>query len=196
MDFIIIHGAPGNGKTTIASMLHERLGAPWFEFGWIPEFTKLNPHTHITQAGEEQLSFENIVLVARNYRKHGYENVLLSDLNDARMLDIPIVFGDASYVIITLYSENGDVLRDRIMTRDNGNEYRNFEEALAINRMITERRLLPNEYRIRSDNQSPAQITERIQAIIASHTHNPDFNAEAYRREDFFSYIKGYSFEE
>jgi ribosomal-protein-alanine N-acetyltransferase len=33
---IIVHGAPGCGKTTIAKKLHERYKCPWFEFGWIP----------------------------------------------------------------------------------------------------------------------------------------------------------------
>ena len=86
MDFIIIHGSPGNGKTTVVKEMHKRLEGPWFEFGWIPEFTKKNPYTNISQKEEEQMSFENLILVCKNYYKHGFENVLLTDLDDVRML--------------------------------------------------------------------------------------------------------------
>ena len=89
MDIIMVHGSPGNGKTTIAAKLHEHFQSPWFEFGWIPEFRMLNPHTSITMREEEQLSFENVVLVAKNYVRHGFRNIILSDLDDVRMLDIP-----------------------------------------------------------------------------------------------------------
>ena len=100
MDFIIVHGSPGNGKTTIAQELHRRLKSPWFEFGWIPEFTQKNPYSNISQKEEEQMSFENLVLVCKNYINHGFENVLLTDFDDIRMLDIPQVFKEYNYVII------------------------------------------------------------------------------------------------
>jgi len=162
MGIIVVHGSPGNGKTTISKKLHEMLEAPWFEFGWIPEFAKLNPHNKILPKEEEQLAFENLVLVSKNYIKHGFENVILSDLNDARMLDIPMQFGEVHYIIITLFSERDDVITDRILTRDNGNDYKNFEESIATNKKIIGRALLPNEYRIRSDNQTVEAITAQI----------------------------------
>ena len=96
MDIIIIHGSPGCGKTTVSGKLHEILKSPWFEFGWIPEFCMLNPQTEISCGDEEQISFENLVLVCHNYIKHGFENIVLSDLNDKRMLDIPTVFNGYS----------------------------------------------------------------------------------------------------
>ena len=48
MDVILMNGAPGTGKTTVGSLLHEYYKSPWFEFGWIPEFRRLNPHTEIS----------------------------------------------------------------------------------------------------------------------------------------------------
>ncbi|MDR2360210.1 MAG: ATP-binding protein, partial [Oscillospiraceae bacterium] len=78
MNLIIVHGAPCCGKSTIAAKLHEHFKSPWFEFGWIPEFRNLNPHTEISCKLEEQLSFENLALVVRNYMKHGFESVILS----------------------------------------------------------------------------------------------------------------------
>lgn len=196
MGVIVIHGAPGNGKSTVAKELHARWGCPWFEFGWIPEFTKLNPHTDITQALEEQISFENVVLVSKNYRKHGFEHVLLTDLNDARMLDIPVYFREDAYLIFTLYAEDDAVLKQRILLRENGNSYKDYEEAIAINQLVKRRRLLPNEYRLCSDVQTPVQIADQIQMMIAQHVHNPDFRATEHNPADYFSYIRGYSWEE
>ncbi|MDD2286022.1 MAG: hypothetical protein PHV32_13815 [Eubacteriales bacterium] len=195
MDFIIIHGSPGNGKTTVASALHEKFGMPWFEFGWIPEFTKLNPHTNTTQEKEEQLSFENLVLVCKNYKKHGYQNITLTDLNDVRMLNIPVVFRNYDYVIITLYSEDDNIIKDRIINRNNGNDFKNYEESIETNKKIKTRKLLPNEYRIRSDNQLPIDIANEIIRIIESHKRTNDFNINDYNMDDYFSYINGYSFE-
>ena len=48
VEIIVIHGAPGCGKSTVAALLHEQLNSPWFEFGWIPEFTNLNPCVSIS----------------------------------------------------------------------------------------------------------------------------------------------------
>lgn len=195
MDFIIVHGSPGNGKTTIAKELHRRLESPWFEFGWIPEFTQKNPYTRITQKEEEQMSFENLVLVCKNYIAHGFENILLTDLDDIRMLDIPQVFKEYRYVIITLYSESDDVLKERILTRDNGNDFRNWEESLKTNQLILNRKTLPNEYRIRSDNQAPEQIGDIAMKILNEHTQNTSFHINDYNRGDYFTYIAGYSHE-
>lgn len=195
MDFIIIHGSPGNGKITIAKELHKRLESPWFEFGWIAEFTQKNPSTKITQKEEEQMSFENLVLVCKNYQKHGFENILLTDLDDIRMLDIPQVFREYRYVIITLYSEDDGVIKERILTRDNGNDFRNWEESIRTNRLIMNRKTLPNEYRIRSDNQTPKQIEKIIVEILNEHRQNNSFNNNDYDKEDYYTYIAGYSYE-
>ncbi|WP_422661325.1 phosphotransferase-like protein [Paenibacillus sp. EC2-1] len=55
IDFIILHGSSGNGKTTLSRKLHDHLRSPYFEFGWIPEFRSLTPSVQITQRQEEQL---------------------------------------------------------------------------------------------------------------------------------------------
>ena len=66
MDLIVIHGAPGCGKTTVAGLLHKHYKSPWFEFGWIPEFNHKNPHTEISFKEEEAMTFETLMLVTQN----------------------------------------------------------------------------------------------------------------------------------
>jgi len=148
----------------------------------------LNPHNEMTGKEEEEMSFENLILVCRNYIKHGFENILLSDLMDKRMLDIPISFAGNSYIIFTLYSENNDVIRERILNRENGNTYRNFEEAMKINSGIRNRATLPNEHRIRTDHQGADGITRQILSILERHEFDPVFCKEEYDSSGYFSY--------
>jgi hypothetical protein len=101
-------------QNNYSTKLHERLKSPWFEFGWIPEFRNLNPHTDISCYDEEQISFENLVLVCKNYKKHGFHNVILTDINDKRMLDICNEFKDDNYIICTLYSDSDELIVNRI----------------------------------------------------------------------------------
>jgi len=36
-DIIIIYGAPGSGKTTVAELLQDKLQSPYVDFGWLRE---------------------------------------------------------------------------------------------------------------------------------------------------------------
>jgi hypothetical protein len=83
-----LNNSPGNGNTTLSRKLHEHFQSTYFEFGWIPEFRMLAPSMKISQKDEEQLSFENLILVSKDYNQHGYKNVIITDLDDVRMLDI------------------------------------------------------------------------------------------------------------
>ena len=159
---IVIHGAPGSGKSTTAALLHEKLRSPWFEFGWIPEFRNLNPHTEISFEQETEISFENLVLVVKNYIRHGFKNIIITDINfDSQILSLPKVFNGYEYRLFTLYA-NDDTLKNRILTRDNGNTYRDWESSLKTNSIITSRSLLPNETRICTENITAAEAADKI----------------------------------
>jgi len=173
MDVILMNGAPGTGKTTVGSLLHEHYKSPWFEFGWIPEFRRLNPHTEISYEEESALSFENLLLVVGNYLNHGYKNIIISDLTDRRILGFANAFSGLNTVIVTLYCDD-ETIKNRVLNRDNGNEYRNWEEAFRINREIRDRPPLPNEYRIDTAERSPEEIRDEIIRLLNEYKSNKE----------------------
>ena len=158
MSVIFITGAPGTDKSTVAAILHERLKCPWFEFGWIPEFRNRNPHTEISYEDEERMSFENLMLVTENYLRHGFETVILTDIREFTD-EVREKFGDRVWVIV-LYSTSDEVIRERVLGRDNGNEYRNADEAVEINRRFIERMPRDGEIRVRCDDISAEEVAQ------------------------------------
>lgn len=189
IDFIILHGSPGNGKTTLSRKLHEHFESPYFEFGWIPEFRTLNPSMKNSQKDEEQLSFENLILVSMNYNKHGYKNVILTDLDDVRMLDIPQVFSGYNYVILTLYVDNDEIIKNRILTRSNGNSFKDWKQSIKTNALIKQRNKLPNEYRILNSREDPEITLKEILGILENHVPCTSNHISQLTKGDFFSYI-------
>ena len=157
----ILRGAPGTGKTALAAELHKTLHCPWFEFGWIPEFRHLNPHTELSYEDECTLSTENLILVVKNYFAHGFASVIVSDLEDERIPAFADAFtGTADVRILTLDCDD-DIRTNRILTRDNGNEYRDTEAAAEIAEKIR-RTPYTGERRFDSGMMTAEEICRRI----------------------------------
>jgi adenylate kinase family enzyme len=161
MDFIFIHGAPGSGKSTLAWALQNHLQGPCFEFGWIPEF-RVKRDTTITWTEEESFSFENLTLVVKNYVRHGFEKIIITDLRDHIIKTIPEVFAGYSYRLITLWMNNDELLKSRVLEELRSSGYRNWPESLEINRTILARGLMPNEVRFNSEQLSVDQLVARV----------------------------------
>lgn len=164
-DLIFIAGAPGVGKSSIAHLLHAETKGPLFEFGWIPEF-RIKGNAEIPYEEEEALSFENLVLVLKNYLKHGFKNIVVTDLEDRRILELDKIFVGKLYKIITLTIGDDEALKTRVTSTSRENDYRDFEKAIAINRAILARSFLQNEVRVDTTNRSIEEIFNEVKTLL------------------------------
>ena len=165
MDFIFIHGAPGTGKSSLAWALQSRFQSPCFEFGWIPEFrTKSN--STISYVEEEGLAFENLCLVLRNYVRHGFDNIIVTDLRDPIIRQIPRRFSRYHYILVTLWVADDQALKARILDESRSSGYRDWQEALQLNRAIRARKLMKHEVRLNSNQHTVEELVEEVVKMV------------------------------
>ena len=165
VDFIFIAGSPGCGKTTISNLLKNKLNnRPMIDFGWIREFHLDREWKNATKK-EEEMSFENLVFILKNYIKHGYKNIIVNDLQDFRIEQIPKKFSKYNYKIISLIVKDDEELKSRILgERDSG--FKDVKTALSWNKKIIERKNLKNEYKVDNTHRNPKKSVNTILDII------------------------------
>ena len=162
LDLLVIAGSPGSGKTTISDLLHATLKSPYIDFGDVRNF-HLDPQWSNQSPGEEQMSFENLVYILKNYIRYGYKNVILNDLQDFRVQQIPELFAGHNYLIVTLVVKREEELAAQICKRNSG--VTSVERALAWNKEIQQRALLKGEHRIDNTDREPKQTADVILQI-------------------------------
>jgi|TARA_Y100000310_G_scaffold11663_1_gene12168 broad-specificity NMP kinase len=165
VDFIFIAGSPGCGKTTISNLLKSKLNnPPMIDFGWIREF-HLDRKWKNASKKEEQMSFENLVFILKNYIKQGYKNIIVNDLQDFRIEQIPKKFSKYNYVIISLIVKDDEELKNRILgERDSG--FKDVKTALSWNKKIMERKNLKNEFKVDNTHRRPNKTINTILEIL------------------------------
>ncbi len=162
LDLLVIAGAPGSGKTTVSDLLHAVLQSPYIDFGDVRNF-HLDSQWSNQSPREEQMSFENLVYILKNYVRYGYKNIILNDLKDFRVRQIPELFAGYNYLIATLFVASDEELTRRIRNRNSG--FTNVERALAWNKEIQHRPLLKGEHRIDNTDNEPKQTADVILQI-------------------------------
>lgn len=131
----LLFGAPGIGKTTLLRGLGERLGCPHFELSWMPEFREMNGRS-ISFEQDELIAVDTLLLVARNYLRHGHGIVLLSDFRVEVAPAILASTTSAERLVIKLTLSDETELRRRVLDASRPSGYRDWEEALRINRLL------------------------------------------------------------
>ncbi|TSC58572.1 MAG: Uncharacterized protein Greene041619_446 [Candidatus Peregrinibacteria bacterium Greene0416_19] len=110
------------------------------------------------------MSFETLVFMTNHYLEHGYKNIIVTDLQDFRVRQIPQLFEGKNYYIMTLVVADEAELEKRIHARKEG--FKNAEAALAWNRDLREREPVKNEYKIDNTHNDPAETVEKILQIL------------------------------
>ena len=167
MDFIFIHGTPGTGKSSLAWALQAKFQSPCFEFGWIPEF-RVKRNSTITYEEEEALAFENLTLVVKNYVRHGFDNIIITDLHDHIIRQLADAFAGYDYILVTLWMDDEEALKARVLDELRSSGYRDWQAAVALNREIARRPLMKNEVRFNSARNSVEQLVVQVGTLILS----------------------------
>jgi chloramphenicol 3-O-phosphotransferase len=164
---LFIGGAPGSGKTTVSRILHEKFQSVMIDFGTLREFHLDDLWTKESET-EEQMAFENLVFILKNYLRNGYRNVIVNDLKDFRIRQIPELFEAGDFLIATLVVMDDERLRARVLdpTRDSG--WRDAERAIEWNRAVINRSAVRNEYKLDNTLKTPEQIALEIINLLES----------------------------
>lgn len=169
---VVIGGAPGSGKTTITKRLHQHFQSVMVEFSWLRQY-------HLDRAwlkaspNEEAMSFENLIFIIRNYFKHNYDYILLNDLQEHRIQEIPSLFELNQFVIITLVISDDDEHKQRVLDPDRDSGYRDYTTAITWNHAIINRPVLANEYKFDNTHIDLEDACQQIINLITNHQSKP-----------------------
>ena len=163
-DVIIITGAPGTGKTTISNLLKSKLDSPMIDLGWLRE-DHLDKFWKKANKREARMSFENLIFILKNYKKYGYKNVIVNDLLDEMVKQIPLLLKNEKYLIITLIVKDDNELKRRVLgERDSG--FKDHNKAVLWNKNLQKRKLLKNEVRIDNTHNNVDKTLKEILGIL------------------------------
>ncbi len=164
---VVISGAPGSGKTTITRLLHKHFQSVMIEMGWLRQY-HLDTAWLKASPREETMSFENLLFIIRNYLKHDYDYILVNDLEDQRIQQIPSLFESHQFIIISLVIKDDETLKRRVLDSGRDSGYRDYRTAIASNRGLIDRPLLSNEHKFDNTNPDPNEACRQIINLIAA----------------------------
>src|SRR3989344_3410658 len=106
------------------------------------------------------MAFENLAFIINNYLKHEYNNIIINDLLDEKVIKLAKTFKKNKVIIISLVLEDEELERRVKSERDSG--FKNVEKAIEYNRQLKTRKPLPNELRIDNTHNDPNKTVMEI----------------------------------
>jgi len=157
---IIITGAMGVGKSTVAKLIKEELNVPVIHHDWLRRF---HLDENWTQASfkEADMAFDNIVHIAKNYFSHDYPVVVIDFLYLDWIKKLESLFPGVDIRIFTLtVNDNAELERRVLSERDSGWTLTN--ESIKINHSFDAAPVLENEVKFDTTELTARQTADRI----------------------------------
>lgn len=164
-NFIFILGAQGSGKTTLARLLKKKLNSVHIDYDWVRDFHLANGWKNANTA-EEEMSFENLVFLLKNYAKYNYKNVIVSSFTEEIIERILGELKDYKNIVITLYLTSDEILKQRVLTESRDSGFRDFEQSILFNKKLRNDLNYPNEHKIDNTDQTSEETMNQIIDIL------------------------------
>lgn len=168
-DFIFLFGAPGVGKTTVARLLKEKLNIPYVDYDWIRSY-HLQKDWNNNSEQERKMSFENLIFIIKNYKKHGFKNVVVGGMRIYDIEKILQIFKEDNFIITTLFVKDDSILKKRVLTETRDSGWRDFKDSIEFNKKIQEELTFPNEHKIDTTTQTPEETANQIVNLLTQQT--------------------------
>ena len=187
-DYIFVTGASGIGKTTLAQGLLAHYKTTFIEQNMIPEFISRDGIESMTGELEELTCWENMVAMLKCFHKLGYKGIIVTDMDDLRTADIPIVFKGSNYITIKLVSSDLEQIREQMKNRPN-NGLIDYELQQKTNDKNLKRDPLVNEVEIDVSGKSIEEVLNEAIEIIDTTESLLDYEYVKPPKELFYSWV-------
>ena len=187
-DYIFVTGASGIGKTTLAQGLLAHYKTTFIEQNMIPEFISRDGIESMTGELEELTCWENMVAMLKCFHKLGYKGIIVTDMDDLRPADIPIVFKGSNYITIKLVSSDLEQIREQMKNRPN-NGLIDYELQQKTNDKNLKRDPLVNEVEIDVSGKSIEEVLNEAIEIIDTTESLLDYECVKPPKELFYSWV-------
>lgn len=167
LDFIFITGTSGIGKSTLSQNLMQTLKSVVIEQHMVPEFISRDGIEEMTGELEELTCYENAKAMAFCFHNLGYQNIIVSDIDDLRTADIPIDFKGYRFLTIKLVSSDLHQIQEQMKNRQN-NGLVDYELQKECNAKNLNRPPLINECTIDIAGLSIEVVLQKALSIIES----------------------------
>ena len=188
LDFIFIIGTSGIGKSTLAKNLFRSLRSTYIEQHMVPEFESRDGIEEMTGELEELTCWENTVAMAKCFHRLGYKNVIVSDIDDLRTADIPIVFKGFRFITLKLICSNREQLRHQMKNRPEGGLI-DFELQEKLHQKMLNRPELVNEHTLDVTGLDPEEVLQRALDILQSVSPITDYEYLKPPKDLFYSWV-------
>lgn len=188
LDYIFIIGTSGIGKSTLAQGLFRSLHSTYIEQHMVPEFESRDGTEPMTGELEELTCWENTAAMAQCFHRLGYKNVIISDIDDLRTADIPIVFKGSRFLTLKLVCSDPQQLRAQMKNRPEGGLI-DYELQEKINKKMLARPALINERTLDTAGLNAEQVLQRSIEIIRTFDPVIEYEYTKPPKELFYSWV-------